>query len=191
MESPEIDHAVGAIACFLFQLSDRGDVCRLAFLLVADKAGRQLQAIAVQRHAKLFDEQDMPVLSFAEGALVHCEDHGGADTPRARDELPFALALGGDELALPDRLYGIGRVLSSSKGHSSIRRSGSSFVSSLLLGRHSARTAPTFSTAEAMPSPGRPAFTPSTSVAIASPPPPGPTSPPPRQSSGVGKRGAV
>src|SRR3546814_17329453 len=101
-------HAVGAIACFLFQLADRGDVCRLAFLLVADKAGRQLQAIAVQRHAKLFDEQDMPVLSFAEGALVHCEDHGGADTPRARDELPFALALGGDELASPDRIYRIG-----------------------------------------------------------------------------------
>src|SRR3546814_14959408 len=108
----------------------------------------------------MFDEQDMPVLSFADGALFHCEDHGGADTPRARDELPFALALGGDELALPDRLYGLGRVLSSSNGHSSLRRPGSSFVSSLLHGRHSASTPPTFPTAEATPSPGRPAFKP-------------------------------
>src|SRR3546814_18481938 len=119
----------------------------------------------------------MPVLSFAEGALVHCEDHGGADTPRARDELPFALALGGDELALPDRLYGIGRVLRSSKGHSSIRRSRSSFVSSLLLGRHSASTSPPFPTADALPSPGRPAFPPSTTIPLASPPTPAPHPP--------------
>ena len=87
----------------------RGDVGFLAVLLVADQAGRKLQARRVERGAMLLDEQHV--------AVDEREDHRGADAAGPRYIFPFPLALGGDVLALPNDLFGL--------GHSSTRRSGS------------------------------------------------------------------
>ena len=54
---------------------------------------------AAERHAKLLDQQHMPVLDR--------EDHRRANAPRAADILPPPALLRGDELALPDDLFGL------------------------------------------------------------------------------------
>src|SRR5688500_7919490 len=152
----EVDHALGAIAGLLLELADRGGRRLLAIDIVADQPGGQLEARAAERHPILLDEQDM--------AVVDGEDHRRADAARARHIFPFAAPLDGDEPPLPGDVLGLVGFLR----HSSTSRSGSSLGLSASGGRKRASTAPTNATALARPSPGRPAFTSSTSAAIAS-----------------------
>ena len=75
--------------------------------MIADQTGGQLEAALAERHAVLLDQQDM--------AVVDREDHRRADAACAADVFPPAALLGGDELALPDDLFGrvalVGRPL--------------------------------------------------------------------------------
>ena len=157
METAEVDHPLRLVAGLLLELADRRVFRPLALRIVADQAGRKLEAERLERCPELLDEKDV--------AVVDGKDDGGADAARARDIFPLATALRGDEPSLPDRLFrrlGVG-------AHNSISLSGSSLGLSLDLGRIRASTSDTFSTAAAMPSPGRPAFTCSIIASIASP----------------------
>ena len=98
-------------------------------------------------------------------AVIDRQDHRGLDVARAGDIFPFALLLRDDEAAFPDHVLGSSRIVA----HSSISRSGSSLRSSSVLGKCSERIVPICATAAAIPSPGRPSRTSSTSAAIASP----------------------
>src|SRR4051812_44460204 len=156
MEAAEIDHMLRAIAGLLLELADRGGLDRLPGGLVADQARRQLDAAGADRHPILLDEDHIP--------LVDRQDHRRGDVAGAGDIFPRPLLGDPDIFAFPD---GLRRIVAFA--HSSIKRSGSSLGFTCCGGRHRASTSPIFSTARAMPSPGRPAFTSSIKAAIASP----------------------
>src|SRR5690606_42007398 len=67
----ERDHSPRAVAGLLLKLARRGDLCRLARLLVADQPGRTLAAVAPERHAILLGGQRR--------SLVAGEDDRGSD----------------------------------------------------------------------------------------------------------------
>src|SRR3546814_323848 len=151
----------GAIAGFLFQLAPGGGLGRFARAVVADQPRGQFEAVALQRHAILFDQDDMaPVRCVVDG-----QDHRGMNAARARYIFPRPLLPHGDETTFPSRLDG---GVGGGAGHEnlfqiSISRSGSSFGFSSRFGTCSARTTPMRFTASAMPAPGSPAAMRSTS----------------------------
>jgi len=162
IEAPKADHAGGAIPGFFLELADRRICDRFIGILVADQPGRKLDAARADRHPILLHEQHMIV-------RIHRQDHGRGDIAGAGYIFPSAAPFGGKEPPLPHHFFGQGGILVGSGAHNSISLSGISLGLSSVLGRTRASTAPIRSTAWAMPSPGRPAFTSVTSAAIASP----------------------
>src|SRR5438270_805101 len=136
---------------------DRRAFRRGVRILVADKAGRKLDAAAVRRHARLIDEDHLPV--------VFGKDHNRVDVVGAACVFPFAPPQRAHEPAAPHNL-GLRQIV---ELHSSISLSGISLMSSAPRGKCSASTAPTRSTAATIPSPGRPSRKCSIRTCMASP----------------------
>ncbi len=87
----------GAIARLFFQFARRRYLRRLAARLVADETRGQFEAVDLQRHAILFDQDDVPPV----GRIVDRQDDRGVDAARAGDIFPSTLLLDGDEATGP------------------------------------------------------------------------------------------
>ena len=85
--------AIGGETGFLLQLLDRGGFDRRVRILITDEPGRNLDAPAVGRHARLVDQDDL--------ALIFGEDDDRADVASAACIFPFAAPERAYELALP------------------------------------------------------------------------------------------
>ena len=94
--APLLDE-LGVIAGFLLQLAagGRGDAFAGAF--VADQAGGKFEAGAAERHAILFDEQQLPL-------GIDRDDHRGADAAVALGIFPGARLADRQVFALPHRI---------------------------------------------------------------------------------------
>src|SRR5690606_36556558 len=165
-ELAEILPMGGTIAGLFLELADRAFDRTLAGLFVADQPRGQLQAELAERHAVLLDQDDL--------ARVDRQDHGGAHVARAAVIYPASAAPGLDEAAGPFDLFGgvgVGGkgAVSHPARHSSISRSGNSFVSSSARGKCCASTFPTSVTAAIMPSARRPSRISDSIATIASP----------------------
>src|SRR3546814_3122928 len=86
----------------LFQLTLRGTFGNFRDSFVPDQPRRQLQAMALQRHAILLDQDHMAPIR----RLLDREDHRGMDAARARHIFPRPLLLYGDVTAFPPRFDG-------------------------------------------------------------------------------------
>jgi hypothetical protein len=104
-ETTEILDPARAITGFFFQFAGRRRLCVFACRFVADQAGGQFQAVCLERHPILFDQNDV----IAGWIIIDGKENRGADPAHAAHIFPPAFLMDRQIIAGPMGPFSVGQ----------------------------------------------------------------------------------